>query len=877
MPSAIEQIIKWAQSLPAWQADAVRRLLEQGELTAADRAELYEMLKVSAGIQTGGLAPEFPKLGGFSGAGEGQEPLILQRILNIQHVNAIKNGSTIPFALSGMTVVYGQNGSGKSSYARILKRACRARDTKDPIHPNVFDPLEIGPAAATIRITEGNNADVELPWVDGQEADPRLANVSFFDSKCARVIVDENNEAVYVPYGCEVFDNLVELLKSFRARLQSDKPVPAEPSSDGVLPGTESHTFLRQLSRNSRAEEISAATKWTVADEDSLTTLTARIAQSKTKESLERARRLRLTARQAGELIIAFRNASNALSAERVAAINARMDDVLAAETAVGLAAQTSLKSECLPSGGSSEWRLLYQAAREYSTKVAYAGKDFPVTAADSVCVLCQQPLSEEARSRLERFRQFMEDRSSETLRDAKQLLASSAQTIRGLQVPQPEHYGGVLEEVPEESRQRVVDTLLLLVRAQSDVLAAITAGLKVPLPAKLPDVTVNLSQLRTALENAAAQAEADADASGLRKLELSRDELASRKSLNLISSSMLAYVRDKQLEFLHEQCINSLGTRSISEKSKEIISEALSPQLQRDLARELETLGASHLPLNVAITGREGGARHRLALVNSWTRAKLSEVLSEGEQCVVAIAGFLAELGGAPVMSPIVFDDPITSLDHRYSRYVAERLAEEAKRRQVIVFTHNIAFLVEIEKHCAGVGLLVQTVQRTGSVPGRCMEGLPWEAMSVKERLNYIEQELNGLASLHGVDDDKYNSEAAHLYGLLRQTWEAFVERDLLNLTVQRHDTDVQTNRLMQVEVLDEDCVRIQNGMSKCSTWMTGHDKSLTLDVNRPAPSELREDIKALREFCSLINRRHEVVRKRRKAVLEPQKPALG
>src|SRR5580693_8246207 len=169
MSSAIEQIIKWAQSLPAWQADAVRRLLEQGELTETDRSELYQMLKVSGGIDAECVTPVFPKIGGFSGVGKGQHPIILQRILNIQHVNAIKNGATIPFAWHGMTVVYGQNGSGKSSYARILKRACPARDTKEPIHQNVFEPTETGPATATIRITDAGIPDIELPWVDGQE------------------------------------------------------------------------------------------------------------------------------------------------------------------------------------------------------------------------------------------------------------------------------------------------------------------------------------------------------------------------------------------------------------------------------------------------------------------------------------------------------------------------------------------------------------------------------------------------------------------------------------------------------------------------------------------------------------------------------------
>ena len=67
--------------------------------------------------------------------------------------------------------------------------------------------------------------------------------------------------------------------------------------------------------------------------------------------------------------------------------------------------------------------------------------------------------------------------------------------------------------------------------------------------------------------------------------------------------------------------------------------------------------------------------------------------MLSEGEHRCVAIAAFLAELSTSESNSAIVFDDPVSSLDHVYKDNVAERLAEEGKNRQVIVFTHDHVF----------------------------------------------------------------------------------------------------------------------------------------------------------------------------------------
>ena len=63
--SAIDQVVKWTQELPGWQADAIQRLLERGELTANDRDLIYQMLKVDAGIESECVEPKFPVVGSF--------------------------------------------------------------------------------------------------------------------------------------------------------------------------------------------------------------------------------------------------------------------------------------------------------------------------------------------------------------------------------------------------------------------------------------------------------------------------------------------------------------------------------------------------------------------------------------------------------------------------------------------------------------------------------------------------------------------------------------------------------------------------------------------------------------------------------------------
>ena len=69
-----------------------------------------------------------------------------------------------------------------------------------------------------------------------------------------------------------------------------------------------------------------------------------------------------------------------------------------------------------------------------------------------------------------------------------------------------------------------------------------------------------------------------------------------------------------------------------------------------------------------------------------------------------VALAAFLAELATTNDKSTIVFDDPISSLDHMHREAVAKRLVDEAQHRQVVVFTHDIAFLFLLDQAREGV-----------------------------------------------------------------------------------------------------------------------------------------------------------------------------
>lgn len=88
------------------------------------------------------------------------DPIKLCSVHAVENVNAIYSGSTLPFSHSGITLIYGENGSGKSGYTRILKNACFAKHVEPEILSNVYKNQK-GPQGAKISFLKNGE---RLVW-----------------------------------------------------------------------------------------------------------------------------------------------------------------------------------------------------------------------------------------------------------------------------------------------------------------------------------------------------------------------------------------------------------------------------------------------------------------------------------------------------------------------------------------------------------------------------------------------------------------------------------------------------------------------------------------------------------------------------------------
>jgi hypothetical protein len=134
---ALNDIVTWSAGkhpLPDWQRDALQRLYAQQKLSASDVDELYVLCRqVHESLEAGETnltrqpldASHVPANWNTGGV------VALKSIGHAKSVNALADDQTLNFAEVGLTVVYGDNGAGKSGYGRVLKRVCRARDQED--------------------------------------------------------------------------------------------------------------------------------------------------------------------------------------------------------------------------------------------------------------------------------------------------------------------------------------------------------------------------------------------------------------------------------------------------------------------------------------------------------------------------------------------------------------------------------------------------------------------------------------------------------------------------------------------------------------------------------------------------------------------------
>jgi hypothetical protein len=198
---ADDTLLEWADKQVDWVRDALRRHSASPSyiLSEGDKAAIFDRVRHAADIA---IYPEptFTPLAAESvKSAAPQGRTLLCSLGPVSNLGQLAADQQLSFAIDGISLIYGDNGSGKSGYCRIAKKVCRS-PTSDPLIGNIFVKGAKPPAEALLRfLPDGMTGIVELLWKDGAGAPESLANISVFDSKNARLYIDEKNRFGFLP------------------------------------------------------------------------------------------------------------------------------------------------------------------------------------------------------------------------------------------------------------------------------------------------------------------------------------------------------------------------------------------------------------------------------------------------------------------------------------------------------------------------------------------------------------------------------------------------------------------------------------------------------------------------------------------------------
>jgi energy-coupling factor transporter ATP-binding protein EcfA2 len=865
--SILQEIFRWSNELPTWQSDAISRLLVKGKLTIEDFDDLYALLKTAHGIAD--PKERIPnKLVADQVPAQTQDAtaISLVAIKNLKNVNAIAENQRLPIGSTGLTVIYGDNGSGKSGYSRVLKRACRARDQSETIHPNVnLAPGKAMVAEADFEILV-DDVCKDVHWINGKTAPAELSSLAIFDSRCARAYLDSEDDFSYVPYGLDIFEDLAKACTQLKAMLGIEhKQFATDISAFAHLIGdTLVGKLILGLSEKTSIVEVQALATLTPEEHVRRTDLEKSLKEENPKE---KANQIRLRARRIGNVANTI-SAKGALVDSAVAAKFKNLaNEYRAAQAASALAANNFKEGDnLLPGSGGEAWRNLFDAARIFAAE-SHPNKTFPDLGSDAACPLCQQPLGEGA-ARLLRFDTFIQEEAEKTVQSRRKALYAEYKPFDE-QNMSFNIDDSIYSEIESLDSQLAVDIRayeLSLKDRQETIKNAVISHSWAGTDSILESPFNRLQALASRINGEAEILEKASDENARIALQKQFNELDSRNRLNQVKEAVITAVSRLSHQFKLAQCLPDVKTTAISLKSSELAEKVVSKELACALNREFKALGVGSLSVSLQSRSDKGKSLHKLKLELPQSRNP-SEILSEGEQRAIAIGSFLAEVGLSGGKGGIVFDDPMSSLDHRRRERVATRLVCEASVRQVIVFTHDIYFLCVLAEEAkrTGVTIATQSLTRHSIGFGIADPELPFEGKNTQKRIGALKAHQQDIARLYrNGEEDEHRRQTVIAYFKLRMTWERAVEEVLLRNVVLRFRKGVETQRLKEVTVEDSDFIEVNSGMSKCSNY--AHDKAFIGGVAVPEPDELLEDIMCLENWRNQIEKRSIETAKKRK-----------
>ena len=879
-------LLKWSKTQDEWKQDLLRRLAN-GETMGADDIRVYADAAERKELENAapwftrpelGDAPEFIPLDAthLGATVQGGDPVQIVKVLHIHGANDLANGATLDFNPDGLTIIAGRNGSGKSGYTRILKQVAASRSSEDVL-PNAFGSTETPRAVVSYQL--GTSAAQELTWEAGAErVESPLQRVRVFDALSANVHLAGSTEVAYVPPTLQILADYTRVLQQVDAVIDTD---------------------LQQLKLQERqwptletgvGEEVFGH----IGEDDALTALRSIAPLTKNEEEELAAIPVQLrdfSASNPAVLAVQARQRGSQLTtlARNLEVIAAKVSpDAITTSEKLHLDLNTAKKKaeearnfieadgNIVGTGGDA-WQAMWNAAKAFIQ--GSHEHDFPDASEEATCPLCQQQLEDAARLRFAKFAEYMDGEAQTAL--------VTARTLRNADV-------AAIDVLPLDSviTQDLVDLVSIFDdEVSKSLLPAIAEATRICAhlvgaddekdgeeynPASLAATFATMVKTlhdaaQTEADNAKALTTKDTSAFAAAKLQARSEALTVKKGIAAELKDIAAQ-HDRTITIARLTASKAACNTGSASKKNSDLSSSYVEKVCKKFEDEAKRLGIDRVPVELIFDRSSRGVSYIKVSLKDAPQVSVAAVLSEGEQRVAAIAGFFADLTESGDYSTLVFDDPVSSLDQEFRVKVAQRLLEEAEHRQVLVFTHDFSFVQYLYEEKKSRDLQAKAddkapspdinylhIDRSSDGAGVLTTAEEWRHVSVGEQVRRINERIQNAGVLYRNNDHvAYGAAARDIVGAIRDTWEAFVEQELLNMVVTRHDRKVQTQRLSRLtDLTTADVASVELGMSIDSRFMTGHARPISDGSAPMSPDDLGAEVKRLVDLRKAVEER--------------------
>ena len=875
----IKEIFDWVKTLPLWQQDAARRLYENPSgLSEDDYAQLYSLFDNEYGLRAdNSLSPRPMDSNQIIGEG-GRKTIRLNALSGLRFVNAIDSTQKLRFAEEGLTVVYGENGSGKSGYARVFKRACFSRDKEEFVLPNVALPEQPNaePQASFELSVDGEIETID--WAQWTKPySPYLAQISVFDSKSARLVLTKEQELHYLPYGLDVLRDLGEkVIPKVKEHAQANLSaidVGVERFNDlkghNVVGDIFANLATAKLSDIEKLAEFPPGLFERGRELSQIIDSTDR--RKDAKEIMLKAQRFRSLLSDVEKLTLK----------DEMSVVQNLIDDLLIKTKAWEVAKKAVANNVDFVKGvGGDLWKELFLAAREFALQEAYPGAPFPSEEDGTKCVLCLQPLGAEARERLKDFNAFVSGEVSRSMEGAKAKVSNEKRKLADmLSVAQSVMRSQILKEIESEDGVLYGKLNTALGKCKKTIECLIDHLQNLDKAQVLVDLQFPVRDLRDLIARqyrSYRRIIATLDEKRLAALSKERDDLRARYKLSRrIDEVKKWFARKERANGIASLIKEEFSTAKITTKVRELSSKAVTAELKAAIRKELRELGLTKhvVSFDYKVRGSAGKVLGAFAInSNLHQRVGVSDVMSEGELKVVALASFLAEINLINGSDPIVFDDPVTSLDLRRMRRIARRLVDESMKRQVVIFTHNpllLTMLVGRAEHIKA-NMLIQNLCWSEQGAGKVNDGLPYEFGKWQDRLGSLKHRAKELRQRWTpIPNDTAVRELRSIYSDLRAVIERIVQDVFLNGTVCRFLDYIRVDHLNDVAGLQgSDVNAIVDKYHDICDFVNAHDAAPG-SPSFPDPEQLGSDIATIEGIVKSVGISRGKKEKKRQTIL--------